>query len=239
MSFPTPSATWNAPVAHAPSGPTTAYGCSRAGQRFDPDGAAGMGGMAWTDAPPCAGERPRDPLSSTHRQELEEASAIDPAVIAERGYRTLLPGHRDELVMQGIVLRSTDSLPGLLLPMFRATGERISAQFKPANPITIKGKAVKYLSPKGQTTRIDVHPRNRDRVRDLSVPLWITEGIKKSDSVTSQGRCVACSAPGFLDSGLTVFASMLPRPARRSHVAPERGFDSGTSLASTARCTSA
>ena len=50
---------------------------------------------------------------------------------------------------------------------------------------------------------------------------------------------VYCSAPGFLDSGLTVFASMLPRPARRSHVAPERGFDSGTSLASTARCTSA
>ena len=48
-----------------------------------------------------------------------------------------------------------------------------------------------------------------------------------------------CSAPGFLDSGLTVFASMLPRPTRRSHVAPERGFDSGTSLASTARCTSA
>ena len=48
-----------------------------------------------------------------------------------------------------------------------------------------------------------------------------------------------CSASGFLDSGLTVFASMLPRPARRTHVAPERGFDSGTSLASTARCTSA
>ena len=48
-----------------------------------------------------------------------------------------------------------------------------------------------------------------------------------------------CSALGFLDSGLTVFASTLPRPARRGHVAPGRGFDSGTSLASTARCTSA
>ena len=150
-----------------------------------------MSGMAWADAPPCADGRPRDPLSSTHRQELEEASAIDPAVIAERGYRTLLPEHRDKLAMQGIVLRSTDSFPGLLLPMFRATGERISAQFKPAHPTTIKGKAVKYLSPKGQTNRIDVHPRNRDRVRDLSVPLWITEGIKKSDSLTSQGCCVA------------------------------------------------
>ena len=41
------------------------------------------------------------------------------------------------------------------------------------------------------------------------------------------------SAPGFLDSGLTVFASMLPRPATK--FAPERGFDSGTH----ARCTSA
>ena len=55
---------------------------------------------------------------------------------------------------------------------------------------------------------------------------------------TPLGDIRLCSAPGFLDSGLTVFASMLPRPARRSHVAPERGFDSGTSLASTARCTS-
>ena len=48
-----------------------------------------------------------------------------------------------------------------------------------------------------------------------------------------------CSALGFLDSGLTVFASTLPRPARRGHVAPGRGFDSGTFPASTARCTSA
>ena len=53
------------------------------------------------------------------------------------------------------------------------------------------------------------------------------------------GSTVDCSAPGFLDSGLTVFASTLPLPARRGHVAPGRGFDRGTSPASTARCTSA
>ena len=52
-------------------------------------------------------------------------------------------------------------------------------------------------------------------------------------------RVPQCSAPGFLDSGLTVFASMLPRPARRGHVAPERDCDSGTFPASTVRCTSA
>ena len=49
----------------------------------------------------------------------------------------------------------------------------------------------------------------------------------------------ACTAPGFLDSGLTVFASTLPRPARRGRVAPGRGFDSRISPASTVRCMSA
>ncbi len=50
---------------------------------------------------------------------------------------------------------------------------------------------------------------------------------------------LVCIAPGFLDSGLTVFAPTLPRPAVRGRVAPGLGFDSGTSPASTARCTSA
>ena len=48
-----------------------------------------------------------------------------------------------------------------------------------------------------------------------------------------------CTAPGFLDGGLTVFASTRPRPARRGRVAPGRGFDSRISPASTVRCTSA
>ena len=49
----------------------------------------------------------------------------------------------------------------------------------------------------------------------------------------------SCTAPGFLDSGLTVFASTPPRPARGGRVAPGPGFGSRTSPASTARCTSA
>ena len=51
-------------------------------------------------------------------------------------------------------------------------------------------------------------------------------------------RC-GCTASGFLDSGLTVFASTPPRPARGGRVAPGPGFGSRTSPASTARCTSA
>ena len=50
---------------------------------------------------------------------------------------------------------------------------------------------------------------------------------------------VECTASGFLDSGLTVFASTPPRPARGGRVAPGPGFGSRPSPASTARCTSA
>ena len=48
----------------------------------------------------------------------------------------------------------------------------------------------------------------------------------------------SCSAPGFLDSGLKVITSTLPRPARRNRVALGLDSDSRTSPASTARCTS-
>ena len=49
----------------------------------------------------------------------------------------------------------------------------------------------------------------------------------------------SCTASGFLDSGLTVFASTPPRPAQGGRVAPGPGFGSRTSPASSARCTSA
>ena len=84
----------------------------------------------------------------------------------------------------------------------------------------------------------DVIPYNQAVIVSVAHAGWVDRWLNETVGLTV---CLSphCSAPGFLDSGLTVFASMLPRPARRSHVAPERGFDSGTSLASTARCTSA
>src|SRR5947209_3754521 len=108
-----------------------------------------------------------------HRRELEQASAIDPAVIEERGYRTVERTDRDEVAALGIpawALSSDQRFPGLLLPMFRATGESISAQFKPAKSVTIKGKPVKYVSVRGQTNHLDVHPRNRSRIAVPTVP---------------------------------------------------------------------
>jgi Domain of unknown function (DUF3854) len=135
-----------------------------------------------------------DALTTAHRDELEHGSAIDPAVIAERGYRSVRD--RKELAALGGLFPSAraTSFPGLFIPMFRATGERISSQFKPAKPITIKKRKVKYLSPRGFANHLDVHPRNRARIGDISVPLWITEGVKKGDSLTSRGCCVVTLA---------------------------------------------
>jgi P4 family phage/plasmid primase-like protien len=75
--------------------------------------------------------------------------------------------------------------------MYGPTGARVSAQWKPRIPVPNRdGKKMKYASPKGQASRLDVHPRNRDKIADPTVELWITEGIKKADSLTSRGLCV-------------------------------------------------
>jgi hypothetical protein len=136
---------------------------------------------------------PRDLLTSAHRRELEHDSAIDRAIIAERGYCTI-ESRRDLAARSPFTFsgtRSASSFPALYIPMYRATGEPISAQVKPAVPVTFKGKKpVKYLSPRGVPNHLDVHPRNHARIADLSVTIWITEGVKKADALTSCGYCV-------------------------------------------------
>ena len=75
----------------------------------------------------------------------------------------------------------------------------------------------------------------------LGVPRDYVEAVRRYRRAEAPGlaRTRNCSALGFLDSGLTVFAPTLPRPARRGRVALAPGFDSRTSPASTVRCTSA
>jgi P4 family phage/plasmid primase-like protien len=133
------------------------------------------------------------------RRELVEGSAIDPAVVAERGYESIhRPSsgdqrQRERLRRLGIptwAIREDSYFPGLLIPMFGPTGARVSVQWKPRMPVPNRdGKKMKYPSPKGQTSRLDVHPRNRDKIADPTVELWITEGVKKGDALTSRGIC--------------------------------------------------
>jgi len=136
-------------------------------------------------------------LAKQHIHQLVESSAVDPNVVTERGYRTVgwtlndKAGQR-ELNQLGIPswARDAERGTGLLIPMFRATGERISYQWRPDKAVRNRdGKFMRYSSVRGQTNRLDVHPRNTNAIADPTVPLWITEGVKKADALTSRGCC--------------------------------------------------
>jgi len=140
-----------------------------------------------------------------HRKQLRE-SAISDEVANERGYQTVsrdsnaTTASRDRLKRCGIpgwARKEPARYPGLLIPLYRATGERIAWQYRPDNPPTVEGKVRKYAAQVGRASVLDVHPFNRDRIVDPSVPLWITEGVKKGDALTSFGACVVTLAGVF------------------------------------------
>ncbi len=125
------------------------------------------------------------PLSEPHRRMLVEESGINADIIAERSYYTA---------------RATSEIPeafsrgqrrlGLVIPMFSPDDITRSSQLRPYKPLKDKkGKPKKYMTPTGVGNIIDVHPRNKEAVTDSSVDLWITEGVKKGDAMTTHGLC--------------------------------------------------
>jgi hypothetical protein len=123
-------------------------------------------------------------LSPHHERMLLEKSGISAEVVAERGYWTAtrrvqlehLPGYQRRV-------------PALVLPTYSPDGETTSQQTRPDQPRVRSGKAIKYETPADSRCILDVHPRNMGAVRDPGSPLWVTEGIKKGDALTSRGCC--------------------------------------------------
>ena len=122
-----------------------------------------------------------------HRRQLLEESAIVPEVVVERGYRTV----KIEAEVKKLGFSSVQQLaPALLIPMYSPTGEIATHQIKPDAPRKDKrGKIIKYETPTGSGICLDVHPSQIERLKDPSVPLWVTEGVKKGDSLVSHGLC--------------------------------------------------
>jgi putative DNA primase/helicase len=133
-------------------------------------------------------------LSQVHQEELL-GSCIDPEHSAARGYRTLHDTEESRRELKDLRVprwawRDASAFPGLLIPMYRATGEQISYQFKPAVPQTVNDKAQKYASQSGVPNHLDVPPLCAEHVRDIGHALWITEGVKKGDCLASRGEAV-------------------------------------------------
>ncbi len=116
---------------------------------------------------------------------LEEESGIDEAIVEERGYYTA----RNTSEVLPVFSKGQRRIR-LVLPMFSPDGETNNYQLRPDKPRKPKkGKPAKYMTPKGSSSILDVHPRNMGKVGDPSVDLWITEGVKKGDALTSHGLC--------------------------------------------------
>ena len=109
----------------------------------------------------------------------------------------------------GWAIREDHFYPGLWIPQYTPRGERYAGQWKPFRAVRNRdGKLMRYASAKGQN-RLDVHPRwSADRgrtdaarlpaIQDPSEPLWITEGVKKADALTSRG-CVTVALAGVFN----------------------------------------
>jgi putative DNA primase/helicase len=140
-------------------------------------------------------------LIEHHLTELEKASSIAPEVIEARGYRTVerpagitSNGVYDTEWLKDLgfarTARDRDNphlWPMLWIPTYRPTGEATgNGQIKPRNPLKKDGgRELKYVSPTGKAVQLDVHPFHRDKSVDPLVPLWIVEGVKKADCLTS------------------------------------------------------
>lgn len=139
-------------------------------------------------------------LTQSHLRELTEASQILPEVAEARGYRSLYQerehahksGTTAWLRGMGFSKGSTDPeasglWPMLWIPTYRPTGESTGAgQIKPFKPLKKdNGRELKYVSPTGKAVQLDVHPFHRDKSIDPTIPLWIVEGVKKADCLTS------------------------------------------------------
>jgi putative DNA primase/helicase len=107
-------------------------------------------------------------------------------VAAERGYRRI-ESQRQLDAYGHLFTPKQQQTPGVLVPVHRL-GEPIIATYvlRPDKPrIDEAGKTVKYEWPQGVGLCLDVLPRSRDALADPTVPIWITEGAKKADALTS------------------------------------------------------
>jgi hypothetical protein len=122
-------------------------------------------------------------LSKNHCKMLFDESGIDPTVAQERGYMTVRSG-------AGLLdFRKYQRRPGLIIPV-RSPSGATSRRLRPDRPRKGKdGKPRKYEQPAETPNMLDVHPRNVEALGDASTDLWVTEGEKKADALTSRGLC--------------------------------------------------
>jgi hypothetical protein len=146
-------------------------------------------------------------LAHNHKRLLLD-SAIEPSIARERKYRT---EHTKAHLKRLGFSDSQARVPALLIPLYNVRGDPAGYQLRPDEPRVVDGDLVKYETPKGMGMVIDVHPQiscsrasqnpnahlpgeplrleSPPLLGDGSVPLVVTEGVRKGDAGVSIGLC--------------------------------------------------
>ena len=135
---------------------------------------------------------------------LFEESANDPAVVAERGVRTIDHGRQ---LPAGFSPRQKRLGSGILFTVHRPSSETAHI-FRPKTPDK-PGRKYEQQSKRygGAGNVLDVHPSQRHLVADTSVPVIYVEGIKKADAITSAARRAGARVLVVAISGVWNFLS--------------------------------
>jgi hypothetical protein len=115
-------------------------------------------------------------LSESHRMMLFDDSGIDPPVEAERGTFTASRG-KDVPQDHGWLPKK----PGILFPIHTLDGGMFY-RLRPDN----RGCFPKYMQPKGHANRLDIHPRQHERIKQPGGMRYVTEGERKVDAGVSR-----------------------------------------------------
>jgi len=112
---------------------------------------------------------------------LFDESSISPEIVAERGTFTAYRGKDVPQDHGGLPPK-----PGLVFRIHTLDGEHLY-RHRPNNP----GKGPKYWQPKGMPNRLDIHPRQHERIKQSGGMRYVTEGEKKVDAGVSHDMLMA------------------------------------------------
>ena len=138
-------------------------------------------------------------LTDKHREHLR-TSGLSDDIIATRGYLSAAP------VGVGAIdgrFTKAQRRPGIVYPVhalghvephdpaepWRAANHW---ELRPDQPRERNGKPAKYERPQGVALVPDVLPRDRPKLGDPSVPVYITEGVKKADALADLDLLTIC-----------------------------------------------
>src|SRR6266511_2648980 len=126
------------------------------------------------------------PLAPAHWADLQK-SGITRETAQARGYRTVSgPGRYSDLKPLGFSRVQCPS-DGLLVPVLGIDGKPTLYQFRPDTPrLNRDSKPIKYETPAKASMRLDFGVGQQELLKNPTIPIYITEGIKKVDALQSQ-----------------------------------------------------